>query len=357
MSISEKSEHESLGIVELADDFIIIQPYKKKSSLRWILPLCMIVIVFVAIGIYYKQTRPLVVILPNSEEEIERKIIAGIPSFIDNDTLGLSKHNDSKGVMLVFEPLLPSGRQIQADLGKKVSISAPTISNKLPEGQLFAFTLNQYNSPRIYVVPIDGIPQMLSYGDSPSFSNDGKKIVFHTSVNGSNEIWFMNIDGSDRKYLYLKGRNPESSSSRDEVVFESSISGKTWNIWTAKISNPEGSLKVLTEGKINCLYPSFSPDGRLILFYKEGDGLWVMKSNGSRQQRILKTNKKSVVMMGRISPDGKRLVVWSGSSKNDGKILLYKINSKVKQSPKADVDFERLAEQIKSINGSEENEN
>jgi hypothetical protein len=351
MSIEEKSAQKSPGTIELADDFIIIQPYKQKSRLRWILPLCIIIIAFVGLWFYYEQSKPLVRVFPDSEEEIERKVIAGIPSFIDNDTLGFSKKT-SRGVMLVFEPLSPSGKQVQAGIDNKAELTDPVMSNELSEEQSFAFTLTQNNSSRIYTMPLDTTPKMLAYGDSPSFSDDGKGIVFHGNIN--NEIWVVNTDGSDRKFLNLKGRRPECSPKRREVVFESNISGKTWNIWIAKLTDTENNLKALTEGKINCQYPSFSPDGKLILFYKEGDGLWVMKKNGSRQQRVLRASKKSVIMMGRISPDGKRLIVWSGSSKSEGKISLYKIKSKVKRSSKKEIDVDKLAQQIESIKESDE---
>ncbi|MDQ1328493.1 MAG: hypothetical protein QG641_1778 [Candidatus Poribacteria bacterium] len=354
MSNEERTIPGSSGTIELADDFVVIQPYKPKSPMRWILPLCIIVVIVIGLWYSYQLSRPIIRVIIDSKQIISEKALLDIPSFIDNDTLVFSRSGDSGGVMLSFKQLNPSGKQFYTKSYSKVEYLHPMMSPDVSEG-LLIFTIKQYNTPRIYASPLNGTPRELAYGEWASSSKDGKKIVFQRiSQRYSNEkpeIWVMNTDGSDQKSTNLKGRHPECSTKRDQLVFEGNNPASISSIQITKIENPERNLKILTK-KDDCLYPSFSPDGKLILFYKKGDGLWVMKNNGLRQQRIIKGSRSSEIMMGRISPDGKRLVVWSGT-KNEGKLSIYKIEYRNIRLSKQKADVSNLVELIDSIKGSD----
>ena len=337
------NEEKASGSIELADDFVVIQPYKPKSPLRWILSLCVIIIIAVGLWYFYQLSRPLILVILDSRQVISERALQDMPSFLDNDTLAFSRNGN-----LSFRQLNPSGKQFFTKTQSKADYLHPIIST---EG-LFMFTLKQYNTPRIYVLPLNGTPKELAYGEWASFSNNGKKIIFQRYNNRNTEIWIMNSDGSDQKSTNLKGNHPEYSPKRDQIIFERNKPVSIISIQTTEIESPEKSLKILTK-KDDCLYPSFSPDGKMILFYKKGDGLWVMKSNGARQQRILKASKSSEIMMGRISPDGKRLAVWVGT-KDEGKLSVYKIESRKIRPSNQKIDANSLIELIDSIKSSDE---
>ena len=330
--------------IKLADDFVVIQPQKPKSIKRWLLPLCFIIIIAVGLWFYHSFSQPLIRITLESRQIISEKAFPGTPIFLDNDTIAFSRSGDYGRSVLAFRQLTPSGKQFHTKAYSKSEYLNPMAS---PDA--FIFMLKQYNTPRIYILPFDGTPKELAYGEWASISNDGKKVVFQRDTDGNTEIWVMNSDGTDQKSTNLKGRHPECSPKRNQIVFEGNNASVS-NIQTAEIDNPERSLRTLTK-KDDCLYPSFSPDGKLILFYKKGDGLWVMNRNGSRQQQILKS--KSETVMGRISPDGKRLAVWSGT-KNEGKLSIYKIEYKNIRFSKQKVGISTLVEFIDSIKGADE---
>jgi hypothetical protein len=357
MSNEEKTVIGSSGTIELADNFVVIQPNKPKSPMRWILPLCIIVLITIGLWYSYQLSRPFIRVIIDSKQIISEKALLDMPSFIDNDILTFSRDGDSGGVMLSFKQLNPSGKQFFTKSYSKVEYLHPMMSPNASE-ELLTFTIKQYNTPRIYALPLNGTPRELAYGEWASSSKDGKKILFQRASqrysNEKPEIWVMNTDGSDQKSTNLKGRRPECSAKRDQLVFEGNSPASISSIQITTIENPERNLKVLTK-KDDCLYPSFSPDGKLVLFYKKGDGLWVMKNNGSRQQRIIKASKSSEIMIGRISPDGKRLVVWSGT-KNEGKLSIYKIKYRNIRPSKQKVDVSSLVELIDSIKLSDKND-
>ena len=71
-----------------------------------------------------------------------------------------------------------------------------------PDGKLIAFDL----LGDIYTMPIAGgvptrIAQGLSYEQQPRFSPDGKRIAFTSDRGGGDNIWLMNVDGSDKRQL------------------------------------------------------------------------------------------------------------------------------------------------------------
>ncbi len=71
-----------------------------------------------------------------------------------------------------------------------------------PDGRLIAFDL----LGDIYTMPISGgtpvrIAEGLAYEHQPRFSPDGKRIAFTSDRGGGDNIWIMNVDGSDKRQL------------------------------------------------------------------------------------------------------------------------------------------------------------
>lgn len=71
-----------------------------------------------------------------------------------------------------------------------------------PDGTLIAFDL----LGDIYTMPITGgtptrIAEGLAYEHQPRFSPDGKRIAFTSDRGGGDNIWIMNVDGSDKRQL------------------------------------------------------------------------------------------------------------------------------------------------------------
>ncbi len=71
-----------------------------------------------------------------------------------------------------------------------------------PDGRTIAFDL----LGDIYTMPITGgapmrIAEGLAYETQPRFSPDGKRLSFTSDRGGGDNIWIMNLDGSDKRQL------------------------------------------------------------------------------------------------------------------------------------------------------------
>lgn len=156
-----------------------------------------------------------------------------------------------------------------------------------------------------------------SFNDSPPPVG---KIVFACYVNQIDQICLINSDGSGRKQLTnLKATAFYPSVSPDGgTIFFSSRDSGNYEIYSIDING--NNLQKLTNG-IGALYaPELSPNGEWIIFTKNGDGLWLMKPDGSNAHRL--TNRDDIDPS--WSPDGSMI---SFASSRAGARQLFVMNA------------------------------
>jgi len=148
-------------------------------------------------------------------------------------------------------------------------------------------------------------------GRDPKFSPDRSKVVFvqqrRDSLTNNDEIFVMDADGTNRTQLTnsfdSSEGDPSYSPDGKQIVFQTR---------TAHIDHPgAGEL-----GKMSCCgtrytrleitgnNPVFSPDGARILF--SDDGIVIADPNGAKQKRLPQQGSQPS-----FSPDGKRIVFVS----------------------------------------------
>jgi len=153
----------------------------------------------------------------------------------------------------------------------------------------------------IYLVRSDGgISVRLTNDDNhdeyePDYSPDGRQIIYRVTPRKEahaedGELWVMNADGSNAYPLGVIGRAPEWSPDGTQFTFMSNRSG-IWNVYVYDLST-QRTLQ-LTQCSTNCRWPTWSPDGRIILFNTTAkanntvaDGLWVIPASGGDMTRI-----------------------------------------------------------------------
>ena len=164
------------------------------------------------------------------------------------------------------------GRRALADQPGTMTF-APRFS---PDGLTVVYSLSAGGNTDIYRMQIGGgTPVRLtsepSIETAPSFSPDGKQIVFESDRSGNQQLYIMSANGGEaRRISFGAGRygTPVWSPRGDLVAFTKQNKGR-FHIGVMRVDGSEERLltaSFLDEG------PSWSPNGRVIMFMRETAG-------------------------------------------------------------------------------------
>lgn len=148
-----------------------------------------------------------------------------------------------------------------------------------PDGNRIAFYSNCENNQRdIYMMNRDGsgrkkLTTSNAEDTFPSFSPDGNSITFTSTRNGREQIFLMNVDGSDQR-LIADGCSSTFSPDGNWLWF-STICGDS----DIKRIQLDGT-GLSTIGSMFGQNPSLSPDGQFVVF-QSNDDIWIMNVDGS----------------------------------------------------------------------------
>jgi uncharacterized repeat protein (TIGR01451 family) len=166
-----------------------------------------------------------------------------------------------------------------------------------PDGSRLAFVRNRAGNLDIWIMHPDGSAQeQLTHEPSaesaPEWSPAGSRLAFHSDRAGTRDVYVMGRDGSEQKRLTTAGSDdavPSWSPDGSRIAFASDRDGD----YEIFVISAEGTgQRQLTANDAVDWNPSWSPDGRRIVFQRvsaptsEGNDLWVMQADGSRQRRL-----------------------------------------------------------------------
>jgi Tol biopolymer transport system component len=172
----------------------------------------------------------------------------------------------------------------------------PAIS---PQAKKIAFVSNRQGLPEIFEMNADGTDvRRLTHGSDapasqPSFSSDGKKIVFtrnRGSVPGEkevfqHEIYVMNADGTNDIKLTRSGNDERPTFSPDDRTILYASRQFVWRIHTINAQTGGDLTTPHPNSFDNENEPAFSPDGSKIVFVRPGGAitarLFSMNRDGS----------------------------------------------------------------------------
>jgi len=165
-----------------------------------------------------------------------------------------------------------------------------------PDGQKVIMSLARGGNSDIYTMDLRSrqvtrLTNTSAIDTSPSYSPDGTKISFESDRGGAQQLYVMNADGSNQQRIsFGQGRyaTPVWSPRGDLLAFTKMTSGK----FVIGVMRPDGSgERILTEGYHN-EGPTWSPNGRVIMFFREtrgvtgGPRLWSVDLTGYNERAV-----------------------------------------------------------------------
>ncbi len=162
-----------------------------------------------------------------------------------------------------------------------------------PDGQRVIMSLQQGPNSNLFVMDLRSkqttrLTQTPAIDTAPSYSPDGARICFESDRGGSQQIYVMSASGGQAQRISF-GEGSYSTpvwSPRGDFIAYTKIGGGRFGIGIMK---PDGSgERLLTDGFHN-EGPTFAPNGRVIMFFREagpGPSLFTVDITGRNEQRI-----------------------------------------------------------------------
>jgi Tol biopolymer transport system component len=185
-------------------------------------------------------------------------------------------------------------------------------STPLIGAEVFVMNVDGTDPVQLTTTTVNGITipgTVIRWSYRPAYSPDGTKIVYASTQSGRSQIWVMNADGTDQTELSFdtdpKGPDanfPSFSPDGKKIVFLCGFETQYGNICsmnadgtdrTQLTSNPDDGLQMSEPSSDE---PAWSPDGKSILFdstqVDPESGMpaartWIMNANGTDQRVLL----------------------------------------------------------------------
>jgi TolB protein len=176
------------------------------------------------------------------------------------------------GVPRVYVYNIDTGRQ--EVLGNFPGMTfAPRFS---PDGQRVVMSMAQNGNTDIYDLNLrtrqsTRLTNHSGIDTAPSYSPDGKQIVFESDRGGTQQLYVMDANGGNaRRISFGQGRyaNPVWSPRGDLIAFTKMSGGQ----FALGVMRPDGSGERTIVQSYHVEGPSWSPNGRVLTFFKETSG-------------------------------------------------------------------------------------
>jgi len=170
-----------------------------------------------------------------------------------------------------------------------------------PDGRSVIMSMAKDGNTEIYAMDLSTreVQQLTNHSaidTSPSYAPDQKRIVFNSDRGGSQQLYVMNADGSGvRRISHGRGRyaTPVWSPRGDLIAFTKIAGG----VFYIGVMYPDGTGERLLAKDFLVEAPTWSPNGRVLMFFRQGrtsaDGsggrsrLWSIDLTGSNEREIV----------------------------------------------------------------------
>jgi TolB protein len=218
------------------------------------------------------------------------------PSYLtDGSSVIMTPRFSSTSQEITYMELRPEGSKIyllnldttrRESLGDfKGMVFAPRFS---PDGGKVAFSVERGGNSDIFAMDLKNrvvtrLTTDPAIDTSPSYSPDGSRIVFNSDRSGSPQLYIMGADGSNpRRITFAAGRytTPVWSPTGEFIAFTKQVA----NEFHIGVMKPDGTdERILTSSYLD-EGPAWAPNGRVLLFSRQGAGggtkLWSVDVTG-----------------------------------------------------------------------------
>jgi len=164
-----------------------------------------------------------------------------------------------------------------------------------PDGQRVIMSLQEGSNSNLFVMDLRSkattrLTDSQAIDTAPSYAPDGAKICFESDRGGRQQIYVMGATGGSAQRISFGDGSystPVWSPRGDFIAFTRQSQGK----FAIGVMKPDGSgERILTEGFHN-EGPTFSPNGRVIMFFRDpggsaGPSLYSVDISGRNEQRV-----------------------------------------------------------------------
>ncbi len=158
-----------------------------------------------------------------------------------------------------------------------------------PDGTKLAVTLSKDGNPEIYIIsasngaPLRRITNDKSIDTSPAWSPDGSTLAFVSDRNGGPQIFTVPVSGGTPKQVSFNGNyntTPTwSPKPGKHIIAYTTRDGGTYDIVALDLDTK--AMVRVTQNEGNNEEPSFSPNGRVIAYARQGQGIYISNADGS----------------------------------------------------------------------------